>query len=95
MICRNCGVMTVLGLFLITHDDLVSMTSAERNRFERFINSAISHRDWLNYEASRIAGSADCETSSAPSAISGAIWELDEMIRRTNLESEKTSFQSG
>jgi hypothetical protein len=71
-----------------------TMTSADQSQFERFINTAIAHRDWLNSEASKmIAGYEDCESNRR--AIKGAIRELDELICRTYLEPEKTSFPSG
>jgi hypothetical protein len=71
-----------------------TMTPTDRSRFERFINSAITHRHWLTSEASKIvSGSENCESNRR--AINGALRELDEMILRTNLESEKTSFPSG
>ena len=65
----------------------------DRIQLERFIDAAIAHRHWLTSEASRIAGSADCENSLR--AISGAIRELDEMVSGTYLESEKASSPSG
>jgi hypothetical protein len=77
-----------------TKDEFMGIASfdplTECRAIGRFIDAAIAHRHWLTSEASRIAGSADCENTLR--AISGAIRELDQIILRTNLESEKTSF---
>jgi hypothetical protein len=70
-----------------------TMTPTDRIQFERFINAAIVHRRWFTSEASKIgSGSENCQSNRR--AISDSLRELDEMISRTYLESEKNLSQT-
>jgi hypothetical protein len=71
-----------------------TMKPTDRIQFVRFIDAAVTHRYWLTIEASKIvSGSENCESNRR--AISDALRELDEMISRIYLGSEKTSLPPG